>query len=187
MQRISSMPILAALFGVFAGCSGGGSSMGPTVTGRVPLTELASSSYKGFTGGLYPGGTNVEPSAHAAAGLSRAQTMIPLDAGGAPSASGKIVLLSLGMSNTTQEFCSGASTTTACSTWSFMGQAVADAAVNHATLALINGARGGQDAQTWDAATDPNYDSVRLNRLAPLGLTEQQVQIVWVKEADAGP
>jgi hypothetical protein len=95
--------------------------------------------------------------------------------------------LSIGMSNTTQEFCSGSSTTTGCSTWSFMGQAGTDAGVNHTTLAVVNGARGGQDAQTWDAATDANYDSIRLNRLGPLGLTERQVQVVWVKQADAGP
>ena len=50
----------------------------------------------------------------------------------------------------------------------------------------MNGARGGQDAQAWDATTDANYDTVRLNRLGPLGLTERQVQIVWVKQADAG-
>ena len=68
-----------------------------------------------------------------------------------------------------------------------MGQAAADASVNHTTLAIVNGARGGQDAQAWDATTDANYDTVRLNRLGPLGLTERQVQIVWVKQADAGP
>jgi hypothetical protein len=68
-----------------------------------------------------------------------------------------------------------------------MGQAAADTSVNRTTLAIVNGARGGQDAQTWDAATDANYDSVRLNRLAPLGLTERQVQVAWVKQADAGP
>ena len=68
-----------------------------------------------------------------------------------------------------------------------MGQAAADPSVNHTTLAIVNGARGGQDAQAWDATTDANYDTVRLNRLGPLGLTERQVQIVWVKQADAGP
>lgn len=68
-----------------------------------------------------------------------------------------------------------------------MGQAAGDTAVNHTTLALVNGARGGQVAQSWDAPTDANYDSVRLYRLGPLGLTERQVQVVWVKAADAGP
>ncbi|HWC73842.1 MAG TPA: hypothetical protein VG454_07880 [Gemmatimonadales bacterium] len=170
-----------------AGCGDNGPTSGPAANGRIPLSELGAGTYKSFGGGLYPAGANVEPSAHAAAGRSRAQAIVPLDTSGAPAAAGKIVLLSLGMSNTTQEFCSGGSTTTNCNTWTFMGQAAADTSVNHTTLAIVNGARGGQDAQAWDAATDANYDTVRLNRLAPLGLTERQVQIVWVKQADAGP
>ena len=170
-----------------AACSDTGSPPDPGVPSRVPLSELGAGTYKGFPGGLYPGGSNSEPAAHAAAGIARAQGIVPLDAAGAPSPSGKIVLLSIGMSNTTQEFCAGGSTTTGCTAWSFMGQAAADPTVDATTLAIVNGARGGQDAQTWDAATDANYDSVRLNRLGPLGLTEQQVQVAWVKQADAGP
>ncbi|MEX2157026.1 MAG: hypothetical protein WD773_09325 [Gemmatimonadales bacterium] len=180
-----SLVIIVA--GALIACGDAGSPSGPGAAARPPLPELGAGMYKGFTGGLYPAGSNVAPAAHAAAGQSRAQAIVPLDTSGAPSAGGKIVVLSIGMSNTTQEFCSGGSTTTACSAWSFMGQAAGDAAVNHTTLALVNGARGGQTAQTWDAPTDANYDSVRLYRLGPLGLTEHQVQVVWVKVADAGP
>ena len=168
-------------------CSDTGSPPGPAVPPRVPLSELGAGTYKGFPGGLYPGGSNTAPAAHAAAGIARAQGIVPLDTAGVPNPSGKIVLLSIGMSNTTQEFCAASSTTSSCTAWSFMGQAAADPAVNTTTLAIVNGARGGQDAQTWDAATDANYDSVRLNRLGPLGLTERQVQVAWVKQADAGP
>jgi len=181
--RLSLFSLAVAI----AGCGNNGSGTGPATAGRVPLPQLGIGTYKGFVGGLYPAGANVEPAAHAAAGQSRAQAIVPLDTSGALSASGKVVLLSLGMSNTTQEFCSASSTTTSCSSWSFMGQAAADPSVNHTTLAIVNGARGGQDAQAWDATTDANYDTVRLNRLGPLGLTERQVQIVWVKQADAGP
>ena len=181
-KRLSLLLLLVIL----VGC-GDNATTNPAVQGRVPLTQLGSGAYKGFVGGLYPSGTNVEPSAHSAAGQSRAQAIEPLDTAGVPNAGGKMVLLSLGMSNTTQEFCASGSTTVSCSPWSLMGQAAADTAVNHSTLAIVNGARGGQDAQTWDAATDANYDTVRLNRLAPLGLSERQVQVVWVKQADAGP
>src|SRR3989440_1351208 len=177
---------LLVLLGTAIACRDSGTGISP-LAARIPLPDLAGNSYKGFVGGLYPSGGNTEPASHAAARQARAQAVTPLDASGAPSAGGKVVLLSLGMSNTTQEFCSGSSTTTNCSTWSFMGQAAADVGVNHATLAIVNGARGGQDAQTWEAATDANYDSVRDNRLIPLGLTERQVQVVWVKQADAGP
>src|SRR5256714_763438 len=183
--QVSRVTLLVLLGTAIAG-GDSGTGISP-LAGRIPLPEVAGTSYKGFVGGLYPSGSNTEPASHAAPGQARAQAVTPLDASGAPSAGGKVVLLSLGMSNTTQEFCSGSSTTTNCSTWSFMGQAAADVGVNHATLAIVNGARGGQDAQTWDAATDANYDSVRDNRLIPLGLTERQVQVVWVKQADAGP
>src|SRR6266576_4062453 len=186
MARAARLPLLAAAL-VLAGCGDPAPGTGPTPEARVPLPQLGIGRYKGSVGGLYPTGANVEPAAHAAAGQSRAQAIVPLDTSGAASAGGKIVLLSLGMSNTTQEFCSGSSTTTNCSSWSFMGQAAADPSVNHTTLAIVNGARGGQDAQAWDATTDANYDTVRLNRLGPLRLTERQVQIIWVKQADAGP
>lgn len=155
--------------------------------GRVPLTELGTGTYKAFGGGLYPSGGNTEPAAHVSAGLTRALAVTPRDTAGNPDPAGKVVFLSVGMSNTSQEFCSGGSTTTGCSAWSFMGQAAADPDVNDDTLVIVNGARGGQTAQTWDAATDANYDTVRLHRLAPLGLTERQVQVAWVKAANAGP
>jgi hypothetical protein len=187
MTSLSRSTCVALAMATTVACSDAGSSPGPAVPTRVPLSELGAGSYKGFPGGLYPGGSNSAPAAHAAAGIARAQGIVPRDTAGTPSPSGSIVLLSIGMSNTTQEFCSGSSTTTSCTAWSFMGQAAADPAVNGTTLAIVNGARGGQDAQAWDAATDANYDSVRLNRLGPLGLTERQVQVAWVKQADAGP
>jgi hypothetical protein len=52
---------------------------------------------------------------------------------------------------------------------------------------LLNGARGGQVATRWASATSPEYDRIRDSGLAPLALSERQVQIVWVKIANAGP
>ena len=157
-----------------------------TEVGRKPITELGADTYKGFAGGLYTG-SNSPPAVHTAAGMARRNAVTPLGADGLPSATGKIVLISIGMSNTTQEFCSGSSTTTQCTTGTFMAQAAADPQVNHTTLTIVNGARGSQVATQWDEPTDVQYDSVRITRLGALGLTEQQVQIAWVKLANPGP
>jgi hypothetical protein len=156
-------------------------------TARVPLNELLDgATYLGFTGGLYPRGSNTMPSEHFTAGGARAAAIQPLDTAGNPSPHGKYVLLSIGMSNTTQEFCSH-SGAEPCDFWTFMGKAAADPAVNKSTLVIANGARGGQAAPSWDSPTDSNYDRVRDTVLAPQGLSEQQVQILWIKQANAGP
>jgi hypothetical protein len=153
----------------------------------MPLPELGINTYKGFAGGLYDGGSNVMADAHRSEGIARRNALVPLDANGNSSANGRIVVLSVGMSNTTQEFCSGASTPANCSATSFMGQASADAQVNKTTLTLLNGARGGQAASSWDDPADAQYDTVRFNRLEALGLSERQVQVAWVKLANPGP
>ncbi len=178
---------LAALAAILA-CGGDPSAAprGGPDTLRVALNDLGTGTYLGFTGGLYPNSSNAPPARHDSVGLARARAIVPLDGSGAPSPDGMIVLMSVGMSNTTQEFCS-ASATLPCDAWSFMGLAAADPAVRQATLVIVNGARGGQAASTWDQAADPNYDRVRDSVLTPQGLTEKQVQIVWVKQANPGP
>lgn len=181
---------LTCTLAVLTACNGSRSAEpipGQQVTDRVPLTELGTNRYKGFEGGLYDGGSNTMPAAHRSEGIARRATIVPLNVGGTPSANGKIIALSVGMSNTTQEFCNGASTTTSCVSNSFMGQAAADPQVNKATLTLVNGARGSQVASQWDDPTDVQYDTVRVNRLEALGFTERQVQIAWVKLANPGP
>ena len=152
---------------------------------RVPLTDLGSGQYLGFPGGLYPGG-NTMPTAHATAGLASALAIEPLDAQGRPSAGGRYVLLSIGMSNTTQEFCSEGSGPP-CDSWTFAGRAAVDPEVNRTSLAIVNGAMGGRAAPFWDSPGDPDYDRVRDTRLAPFGLSEYQVQIVWLKVANMSP
>ena len=169
--------IIALLFALATPCA---------LAQRIPINDLGAGKYLGFIGGLYENGSNVMPGDHRAAGLAAASHIQPLDVNGNPSSNGKMVFLSIGMSNTTQEFCAAANPAP-CTSWSFTGQAIADASVNHTTLAIINGARGGQSAATWDAPSRQNYDLIRTQNLAPAGLSEKQVQAAWVKLANPGP
>lgn len=156
-----------------------------TVSGRVPLTDMGNRTYLGFSGGLYPNGANTLPAAQAATGSARARNVVPRDTNGNPNASGEIVLMSIGMSNTTQEWCDVVSSP--CSSWSFTGQAAADNAVDHATLEVVDGAKGSQTAADWVSPASPNYDRIRDSVLAPQGLSEQQVQVIWLKVANPDP
>ena len=188
MRQRRWLLILAAT-GLAAGCgsdSGTGPEASPSVSSRrVALTDMGSANYLGFSGGLYTGG-NAIPAAHAAAGRIKAAAIEPLDREGRPRSDGAYVLLSVGMSNTTQEFCSGGSAPP-CAPWSFTGQAVADPEVDQSRLAIVNGAAGGKTSVFWDAPDDQDYDRVRDTRLAPQGLAEKQVQVAWVKLANPQP
>src|SRR5262245_21114447 len=102
--------------------------------GLTPLSDLAGGNYRGFPGGLYPGSTNALPAAHLSAGLQRAALVVPRDAAGQPSAQGRIGVLSIGMSNATQEF----------STW----KAWSDLDPLRArSIVVVDGAQSGQDAR----------------------------------------
>lgn len=163
-----------------------GGSPPPSGARMIPLTDLGSDRYLGrYEGGLYPGGTDEPPLDHLTAGLERAARIRPLDVAGRPDPDGKIVLLSIGMSNTSAEFCKG--TLVDCSAESFVGQALADPAVDHERLVIVNGAQGGEGAEEWDLPGEETYDVVRDRRLAALGLVEQQVQVAWIKQAHARP
>jgi hypothetical protein len=197
MTPRSLLPPLALLVPLVGACSSSTPSEAPATTAtacaggrdttKVPLTDLGRGCYLGFQGGLYPDGANAPPAAHLAAGRAAAARIQPLDAEGQPSAGGRIVLLSIGMSNTTQEFCSAGGLPGSCEPWSFTGQAAADPTVNHTTLVPVNGAYGGRTTSAWTSPTAPDYDRVRDTWLRPLGLSERQVQVAWVKLANAQP
>jgi hypothetical protein len=173
-RRLALAAVLLAV------CSASGSDCTGTSTGMIPINDLAAGLYLGqYQGGLYPNGLNTPPLAHHNAGVNFAHAVQPLDINGNPDPAGSYVLMSIGMSNTTQEFC--------CHPGTFMGQAAVNSDVNHDALVIVDGARGGQTASTWDDPTDQNYDRIRDLELAPLGLSEAQVQAVWVKVASAIP
>ncbi len=144
---------------------------GRTVTDLMPLTEMtAKDQYKGEDGGLYGGGKNEPPEAHLAAARKELAKIIPLDAEGKPATGGKVVLLSIGMSNTSQEF----------STFKNIADADAQKAPH---LVIVDGAQHSRNALDWATGRGRGQDvwPELNNRLKQAGMTPQQVQVVWLK------
>jgi len=141
-------------------------------TGLIPLTDLTGD-YKGEDGGLYGKGQNVPPPELAAAAKAQTTKIQPLDAQGKPSPDGKIVLLSIGMSNTTGEFST------------FIPIANADPGKSP-KLVIVDGAQGGQSADKIAVPNAPFWGIID-QRLQAAGVTPQQVQVLWVKEAIPQP
>lgn len=146
----------------------------------TPVTELGQQSYtdsagRVYAGGLYPNGANKRPAAHDAAGRALAAAIQPLDPNGQPDAThGRIVLLSIGLSNTTMEFAS------------FKRLADSQPGKNP-RLVLVDGAQGGAAARFISDPVQPLYPiywSGVAGSLLARAVTAQQVQVVWLKETN---
>ncbi len=144
-----------------------------TSVGFTPINDLGAGLYQGFQGGLYPGGTNTPPIAHLVDGIRQASEITPRDAAGAPDPGGSIVFLSIGMSNATQEFSR------------FIELSNADT-LRHPRVKPVDGAIGGQAAEDIADPSAPYWNQVA-QRLTAAGATAEQVQVVWLKEANRAP
>lgn len=183
------------------------------LVGVKPLTEMtATDRYKDQDGGLYGGGKNEPPEAHQSAAKAQTAKIVPLNADGtpratpakAPGATGKVVMVSIGMSNTTGQFSA------------FKERADKDPKKSP-NLVLVDGAQGGCPAILWvldrkdllskaeqqqlDKDCDSWYGREALqmlklkgpiwskvdDRLKDMGVTAQQVQVLWVKQVDVYP
>lgn len=174
----------------------------------VPLSDMTQSgqNYLGFTGGLYGSNSNTVPVKHDTDGKALATKIQPLDQSGNPSSKGTVVFLGIGMSNAFIEFGRFVTVTGA-----------GGSGVNQTTLAVENGAHGAVTACPWTVAqglagpvcgatgvpAENQYDRVRDTVLAtattapnvPAGcgttsspcLTEAQVQVIWMKNANPDP
>ena len=148
-----------------------------TSIGEVPLCDLGTATFEGFTGGLYPNGTSIRPAAHEAAGLAIAnQEIVPRDASGAPSPDGKIVLFSVGVSHTTMMFNVDGPN-------AFKPRADADPSRNP-RLVIVDGASDGHPTPQWLGHTPPwggrDPWSILEERLAAARVSAQQVQVAWL-------
>jgi hypothetical protein len=158
-----------------------GACAGEFLPVSTPLNDLGPNIYvrmdgqnTGEAGGLYPAGSNDRPPAHEAAGVAIGSQVVPLNGNGEPDlANGRIVMISVGMSNTAAEF------------QTFINIARDDPDLNP-QLRLVNGAQPGQTSPDWVDPDAPTWHEVD-NRLAAGGLTPAQVQIAWVKLVQVGP
>jgi hypothetical protein len=145
-----------------------------TSVGRIPINDLGTGYYQGYQGGLYPGGRNDRPAQHDSAARALAAGIVPRNASGnIDLVNGRIVLLSIGMSNATQEYSV------------FKQLADADTTKNP-KLVIVDGAQGGQTAAIISNPS-AQFWSVIDQRLAAAGVTRAQVQAAWIKEANANP
>lgn len=145
--------------------------------GISPLNDLsAPEDYHGEEGGLYGNGMNslspLDP--HQVEAYRATQNIRPRDQEGiVDEFDGKIGFISIGMSNTRYEF--------------DVFQRIAEVEKSGSVI-LVNGAQPGMVASEWanpEQSNDPwNFlaDSLR-----DAGLTPAQVQIVWLKQANAAP
>jgi hypothetical protein len=171
----------------------------------VPLTDLTNA-YKGQDGGLYGAGQNEPPEAHRSAWLRACAQVQPLGAEGQPARNGKIVLLTVGFSNTRLE------------SEDFVRTGSVDPQKS-ASVMLVDGAIGGRAAVMWaydgsdglpkaeQERLDHEMDALHMPKthrgsrrvpeekdtwptlelwLKDAGVTPAQVQAVWMKHVEAG-
>jgi hypothetical protein len=138
---------------------------------NTPLSDLTRP-YRGLEPGLYPGGRNTPSEAHLESGLATAARIRPVDAGGNPSPDGRIVLVAIGMSNTSSEF------------QRFIDDTRGVSGLNP-RLSIVNGALSGADASMWaDASSRPWQQlAATLKSGGRAAMSAAQVQAIWIKQA----
>jgi len=146
-----------------------------TDTIKVPINDLETGTYYGFTGGLYPGGADT-PSGQYAKDLRRfASNITPLDSNGKASDRGKIVFISLGAST-------GGNNMKA-----LIIKTTGNTETNPSLL-LLN-CNNGAGTATLNSMMDPNdpyWDHVSLI-LGYHHITYRQVQVIYFETDDSIP
>ena len=145
-----------------------------TTTPILPLTDLGTGTYLGTEGGLYENGSNIMPASHDSDGVGFGQSIQPLDVNGNPSPTGKIGLMSMGMSVTFDTF------------QRFMQNAAADPSINPA-LVFVPAAQPRLGAINWTVLNSPAWVDTFQYFLPQAGVTPEQVQVMWVEDVDANP
>ncbi len=146
-----------------------------TNLGLTNLMDLGTGNYDGYQGGFYPLGSNSRPAQHLTDGLSQTNQIQPLDVNGNPDPiNGKIGFISASMSNGVYEFND-----------QFSWMAATDSTVN-SKLVFANTSVGNNDISSWANNNNNVWNTVN-QRISSAGLTNPQIQVVWMKQAKANP
>lgn len=140
----------------------------------IPLTDMAAGDqYEGEDGGLYGGGSNQPPETQRKTAETALAQVKPLNAEGKPAGDGRIVFVSISMSNATMEF----------STF----KRIADQAPQKSDkLTIVDCAQGGQAMAEWvDPKGRPWQEAMQ--RIMGAEVTPAQVQVAWIKLANKAP
>ena len=140
----------------------------------TPLTDLsATDRYEGEEGGLYGHGQNTPPPELAQTAQQQLARIQTLDAAGQPASDGRIVFVSISMSNATMEF-------------SKFKQIADSAPQKSPKLTIVDCAQGGQAMAEWVPKEARPWQEA-LNRIRQAGATPAQVEVAWVKLANKSP
>jgi hypothetical protein len=165
VKRLAALALLATLLVPASASARPAADCSRTSVGLTPLTDLGARKYKGFQGGLYPGGRNVPPAGYLKQGLAAAAQVQPID--------GRVVLLSIGFSNATHEFS--------------VFKQLADADPRKSPdVTIVDGAIPRQSTDVIRNPRAPYWRGV-LQRLLAAGVRPPHVQAIWMKTAIAGP
>jgi hypothetical protein len=164
--------LFAAIIALFATTISAQTDCSNTSTGNIPLNDLGEHTFMGYQGGLYPGGANVMPFDHSAAGNQIGKSIKPLNADGAVDwENGVVIFAAFGAS-------------TAGNTFGTFKKLVKQDTTGkyNPCLAFVDLTFGGKGLETMQPPGQHWYwyamqDSV----LAPAGFTREQVQIAWMK------
>jgi len=174
LDRVGGQPVITAIQLGRRNAARALPAGGKESVGFKPLNEMtAADKYKGEDGGLYGEGKNDPPAAHRAAATRVTENIKSLDSDGQPAADGKIGLVSISMSNATQEF-------------SLFKQLADNDSAKSPRVAIVDCAQGGQAMAQW---VDPNARAwlEADRRLAAAGVSPKQVQVAWIKLANVSP
>jgi hypothetical protein len=137
----------------------------------TPLTDL-SGTYMGQDGGLYGGGRNQADPVFATAVGGELSRIVPRDARGRPSPTGRIGLVALGQSTTRMYF-------------STFESIVRTHPGKLDRITTVNAGQDGNVLQTWAGSDGPW--STTASRVRSVGLSNAQVQVAWLQMAQIYP